>query len=316
MTWRYSDDYCGWAPLPPRAVYREGVGFFYNGASVSVGFDFGLGVSAFAFVATRNFCDPHPWRYRVAPREVTVIYNRTTVINNFGMDRDHRTFINHGIDPGRITAVTHAEIHPIAIRETATRGARGEQLGRDGRTLFVDRPHFTPTPNAGNRGNPQPPMNRGASPRTAPPSQATHQPTTPTSPSSPRAPVAPPARIEPPARVAPPAPAVPPANDNLNKSSDSRRYPSPKMQQLEQQSPRANPVNPGERMGAPAPVLPQAQPQRREPEAPPVQSRPSYSAPSAPPAASAPPDIQKPSAPPASPSRSQDSGRGRDRNDK
>ena len=108
VTWRYSDDYCGWAPLPPRAVYREGIGFLYNGASVSVGFDFGLGVGAYTFVSTRNFCDPHPSRYRVAPREVPQIYNRTMVINNFDVDREHRTFVNHGIEPGRITAVTHA----------------------------------------------------------------------------------------------------------------------------------------------------------------------------------------------------------------
>ncbi|MGD0745561.1 MAG: DUF6600 domain-containing protein, partial [Verrucomicrobiota bacterium] len=31
VTWRYSDDYCGWAPLPPFAVYRPGVGFVYRG---------------------------------------------------------------------------------------------------------------------------------------------------------------------------------------------------------------------------------------------------------------------------------------------
>ena len=336
VTWRYSDDYCGWAPLPPRAVYREGIGFFYNGASVSVGFDFGLSVGEFTFVATRYFCDPHPWRYRVAPREVTQIYNHTTIINNFDVDRDHRTIRNHGIDPGRITAVTHAEIHPIAIRDTTTRGARGEQLGRDGRTLYVDRPHFTATPNGGGRGNSQLPVNRGASPRTAPPSQATpqptigspyrppnnnpagnnnpeprrnYQPTTPTTPPSPRAPGAPPAR------VASPAPALPPANDNFNSSTDTRRYPSPRMQQLEQQqTPRANPVNPVERKEAPAPLPPQAQPQRRAYEAPPVQSRPSYSAPSAPPAVNAPPVSQQPSAPAASPSRSQGSGRGRNQN--
>ena len=246
---------------------------------------------------------------------------------------------NHGIDPGRITAVTHAEIHPIAIRDTTTRVARGEQLGRDGRTLYVDRPHFTATPNGGGRGNPQPPVNRGASPRTAPPSQATpqptigspyrppnnnpagnnnpeprrnYQPTTPTTPPSPRAPGAPPAR------VAPPAPALPPANDTFNSSTDSRRYPSPRMQQLEQQqAPRANPVNPVERKEAPAPLPPQAQPQRRGYEVPPAQSRPSYSAPSAPPAppaVNAPPVSQQPSAPAASPSRSQGSGRGRNQN--
>jgi hypothetical protein len=161
VTWRYSADYCGWAPLPPRCVYREGAGFFYNGAAVSVGFDFGLGVSAFTFVHTRDFCDPHPRRHRVESREVTQVFNHTTVINNFDVDSRNRTFINHGIDPQRITEVTHAPIHPIAIRETNTRVPRGEQLGRDGRTLMVNRPHFSDNP---------PPSNRGEAPHAAPPS--------------------------------------------------------------------------------------------------------------------------------------------------
>ena len=156
VTWRYADDYCGWAPLPPRCDYREGVGFFYNGAAVSIGFDFGLGVGAFTFVHTRDFCDPHPWRHRVESREVTQVFNRTAVINNFDVDREHRTFINHGIDPRHITEVTHAPIRPIAIHETTARVPRGEQLGRDGRSLMVNRPHFTDNPG------------RGGSPRGAP----------------------------------------------------------------------------------------------------------------------------------------------------
>jgi len=147
VTWRYSDDYCGWAPLPPRTVYREGVGIFYNGVAVGAGFDFGLSVNFFTFVPTRNFCDPHPSRFRAAPLEVTQIYNRTTVINNFGVNSHDRTFANNGIPPQRITAVTHTEIHPVAIRETATPVAHGERLGRDGGTLFVNRPHFTEHPN-------------------------------------------------------------------------------------------------------------------------------------------------------------------------
>jgi hypothetical protein len=122
-------------------VYREGVGFFYNGLAVSVGFDFGLSWNCFAFVPIGHFCDPHPRRYCVAPAQVTQIYNHTTVINNFNV-HDHN-FVNHGIDPEHITAVTHTPIHPVAIRDTASpsgHGPRGDQLSRDGRTLIVNPP--------------------------------------------------------------------------------------------------------------------------------------------------------------------------------
>jgi hypothetical protein len=138
VCWRYSDDYCGWAPLPPRTVYQEGIGFFYNGVAVSAGFDFGLSVNFFTFVPTRNFCDPHPRRYRAAPGEVTKIYNHTTIINNFNVNSHDRTIINNGIPPSRISAVTHAKIPQFDIRESSASVPRGEQLGRG--TLIVNRP--------------------------------------------------------------------------------------------------------------------------------------------------------------------------------
>jgi hypothetical protein len=157
VTWRYSSSYCGWAPLPPFAVYREGVGFFYQGRNVSIGFDFGLGINCFTFVPIGHFCDPHPHRFRANAREVTQIYNHTTVINNF--NGHGRNLANRGIDPEHITAVTHTPIRPIAIRDTAGPsgyGPHGDQLSRDGSTLIVGRP--------GSINNPAPGANRNNHP--------------------------------------------------------------------------------------------------------------------------------------------------------
>ena len=117
VTWRYSDDYCGWAPLPPFAVYRPGAGFFYRGSSVSVGFDFGLAINCFTFVPTRHFCDPHPRHFRIAPNEGPRIFNQTTVINNFNFDSHNRTFVNNGIGVQHITAVTRTPIQPVPVHE-------------------------------------------------------------------------------------------------------------------------------------------------------------------------------------------------------
>ena len=142
MTWRYTDDYCGWAPLPPHTVYREGVGIFYNGVAVSANFDFGLGVNFFTFVPTRNFCDPHPRRFRAESSRVAQFYNHTTIINDFHVDSRSHAIVNGGIPPQRISAVTRTEIRPVSIRETSAPVSRGEQLGRDGQTLDVNRPHF------------------------------------------------------------------------------------------------------------------------------------------------------------------------------
>ena len=146
VTWRYSDDYCGWAPLPPGAVYQDGVGFFFNGLAVSVGFDFGLSWNCFAFVPIGHFCDPHPRRYCVASAQVSQIYHHTTVINNYNFNNHNRTFVNGGIAPERIVARTHTPIHPIAIRDTTSPAGHGDQLSRDGSTLIIGRPPQSRSP--------------------------------------------------------------------------------------------------------------------------------------------------------------------------
>jgi hypothetical protein len=149
VCWRYDRDYCGWAPLPPHAIYQPGVGFLYDGRRVSAGFNFGLGVGVFTFVATRDFCDLQPWRHRIEKREVARIYDRTTVIQNIDFDSHHHGIVNAGIPPHDISAVTRQEIHPITIRDedrSVGHGDRREQFERDGRTLMVNRPHFVGTP--------------------------------------------------------------------------------------------------------------------------------------------------------------------------
>ncbi len=168
VTWRYSNGYCGWAPLPPFTTYRAGVGFFYRGTAVSVGFNWGLNQHCFTFVPTQFFCDPHPRRHSVPPAQVTQIFNQTTVINNFN-GHDHR-LANRGIDPEHITAVTRTPIRPITLRDApspAGHGPRGDQFSRDGRTLIVGHPTQPWSPTQNRPGNP-------TDNRTVPPTQPAH----------------------------------------------------------------------------------------------------------------------------------------------
>jgi hypothetical protein len=149
VCWRHNKDYCGWAPLPPHAVYRSGVGFVYQGHAVSADFDFDLSAGVFTFVPTRDFCDPHPGRFRIKADGVTHIYNQTTAINNFNFDSRHQGIVNAGIPPQDITAVTRQAIHPVAIRAengNAAWGERHEQFENNGGGLIVNRPRFVGTP--------------------------------------------------------------------------------------------------------------------------------------------------------------------------
>ena len=126
VTWRQSDAYCGWAPLPPFAEFRPGLGFFYRGASVAVGFDFGLGADFFTFVPVGNFCDRQVRSFRVEPERGREIFRQATVINNYNINRS--TIFNGGISVDRISAVTHRTITPVhvgAIRNAERAGWRG-----------------------------------------------------------------------------------------------------------------------------------------------------------------------------------------------
>ncbi len=133
VTWRYSNNYCGWAPLPPRTTYQAGVGIVFNGGAVSVGFGFGLSASCFTFVPAQHFCDPHPRNYCVAPAQVTQVYNNTTVINNYNIN--NRTIVNHGIAVENIAAATRTTIRPVPVHQintTFANGGSGQPFNRSG----------------------------------------------------------------------------------------------------------------------------------------------------------------------------------------
>jgi len=117
VTWRYTDDACGWAPLPPFTVYRPGVGFMYRGNGISVGFDFGLNADSFIFVGNDHFYDPHPGHFRYPRPRIGELYGRSTVLNNLNLHEEngHHMVFNGGVPPQHFTQSGGGLIHPIAI---------------------------------------------------------------------------------------------------------------------------------------------------------------------------------------------------------
>lgn len=145
VSFRYSGDYCGWAPLPPHTYYRSGLGFSYYGRSVGFSYPFGLNADCFTFVSWNRFCDPRPWHHRVRPHEVTRIYNNTTIVNNY-VTGDNNTVINRGIGRDRVRDLGRTEVKTVSLRDAGPsrgEGGRQERLERDGRTLVVNRPQFS-----------------------------------------------------------------------------------------------------------------------------------------------------------------------------
>ena len=142
VSWRQSQDYFGWAPLPPGSHYRAGFGFTYQDRNVGISFGFGLGYDDFCFVPSRRFCDPSPWRHGIGPRERQVVYNQTTVINNY-VTGDNNVIINEGIGRTRIASATGQRLDPVPIRQMPARehnGNRADSLIDGGRSIAVYRP--------------------------------------------------------------------------------------------------------------------------------------------------------------------------------
>jgi Family of unknown function (DUF6600) len=134
VCWRYSDAYCGWAPLPPGAHFEAGVGFRFHNAAVGVNFDFDLNPEWFSFVEIGHFYDPHPHLHGLPAARVKEIYKQTRVVNDYVAGPNH-TVINHGLAVNRVAAAGRREIRPVIIRElpAASRGAirpgRVERIG-------------------------------------------------------------------------------------------------------------------------------------------------------------------------------------------
>lgn len=89
VEWRYSDNYIGWAPLPPYASFH-----------IDFGIRFSIGWSAshnwWNFVPYNRFCDYRVNRYIIDSRKTSKIFSKTKYRNNYYYDRDR--IVNGGID--------------------------------------------------------------------------------------------------------------------------------------------------------------------------------------------------------------------------
>jgi hypothetical protein len=115
VVWRQTDNYCGWAPLPPHAEFDMHLGWVFNGVHVGLNFDFGLYSHHYTFIPMERFCDRDLGHRRLPPGEVSRFYTHTTVINNYTVN--NTVVVNHGLQVERVAAATHTEFHPASVRD-------------------------------------------------------------------------------------------------------------------------------------------------------------------------------------------------------
>lgn len=140
VSFRYTDNYCGWAPLPPRAHYSAAAGFTYHGSRVSIGFDFGLSHRHYTFVSRKHFGHHSHHRRRADRAKTQQVFNDSTVVNNYIVG-DNNTIINKGISRDRVAGGHFSEIRKIALRDVASnRAIRPSRAVNQNKAIPVYRP--------------------------------------------------------------------------------------------------------------------------------------------------------------------------------
>jgi len=133
VCWRHAEGFCGWAPLPPGAVFKAGVGLWFGGR-LAVDVDFGLSADRFTFVPYNRFWE-HDLRGYLVPRDRTaLIFGRSVVLNGYRLDHGH--FIVEGLGRDRVAGLTH---HEVRLEEPQIRYGFRPHEEMDRRNLHDDR---------------------------------------------------------------------------------------------------------------------------------------------------------------------------------
>ena len=151
VVWRNGEDYCGWGPLPPGAIFDTGSGRFkYHGRWVAADYDFGLDWLHFNFCYTRELGLPH-W-HPVGGVEGRAIFGRTTMVVGYrsghtvinGENRIH--FFNAGIEASRVAHLRGSPVEVVKIQDMrAPAGVNvHERLVPEEKSLQTYRPGFGP----------------------------------------------------------------------------------------------------------------------------------------------------------------------------
>ena len=145
VSWRTCDSHIGWAPLPPHATYRAGIGFNFQGGVIT-GYEWNLSLGHYTFVAVGRFCDRNPGYYAVPVTQVRNIYNQTIINNNY--ITTNNAVINQGLPADRVTALTRQEVRKVTIRDLPASGAtvRADRVEKEGAELVIYRPQLQTQP--------------------------------------------------------------------------------------------------------------------------------------------------------------------------
>ena len=120
VEWRYDNDYIGWAPLHPYAMFSIAIGIHYTTV-------YYIPYYHWNFVVYNNFYDPYVYNHCVAPRYKYRVYSNTRYRNNYTY-RNGRVR-NNGVDVNIVRTRSGQKIRERDLqRVTDTRSMHKEKL--------------------------------------------------------------------------------------------------------------------------------------------------------------------------------------------
>ncbi len=144
VSWRSSDDYIGWAPLPPECRFNRGIGI-----SFWVDTTYGIGPYSYNFCSYRDFGSPALRPVIInRSRNVTII-NYTTNITNISVNHARNIIYNGGPVFATMASRTQRPIQTLSLAQqtdvNAIRASGRRTMARQqGNQLIVAAPQISP----------------------------------------------------------------------------------------------------------------------------------------------------------------------------
>ncbi len=135
VAWRLGDGIIGWAPLPPEAHWRIGIGFVTDGWW----FGAGIGLDGWCFVPDRHFLHHHVRQHFMPRHRAEHCFRVTRDRTDYGYEHDR--IVNRGVPVRDVERMTGKRVRQHVIVDRGPQEQPGRTVQR-GNEVRVYRPPF------------------------------------------------------------------------------------------------------------------------------------------------------------------------------
>ena len=142
VTWRLSEGFCGWAPIPPSATFAAGLGLTSHGRKVQEHDDLGISARHYRFVAWDHFLDHNLSQQALPPHQASQAFSRSTPVTR--ISGSGRWVNNDALPTSKLVSAKRAPVRSVPVRQMSVPSGNNhaQRLETNGRFLAVYRPQL------------------------------------------------------------------------------------------------------------------------------------------------------------------------------